>query len=147
MPAGRPLLAVAAALLALTVLTMVMAVFVASPAGNRAMAATTMEAEQRGPCLAPASIMRRNHMEMLKHDRNAAVHDGIRPPHRTLENCVTCHAVADTEGKPVSVEDSRHFCNNCHPQAAVSIDCFSCHRSTPSTGQAAVGPIPGSMAP
>lgn len=142
MPAGRPPPPFTAAAIVLAVL---MAVLVAHPATARAAAAE--QAAERGPCLAPAAIMRRDHMDMLKHDRTAAVHDGIRRPDRALENCVTCHAIAGNDGKPVSHDDSRHFCNSCHPQAAVAIDCFSCHRSTPSAGTAVVQPIRGGTAP
>lgn len=84
-----------------------------------------------GPCVAPRAAMRRMHMEMLKHDRTLTVHQGVRTPERTLEACVTCHAVAGADGKPVTIADDRHFCNSCHGSAAVTIDCFSCHRSTP----------------
>jgi predicted CXXCH cytochrome family protein len=116
------------------------------PAGTPARAVTT-EAAERGPCIASPSVMRRTHMDMLKHDRTAAVHDGIRYPDRALENCIACHAVTGADGKAVTIEDKRHFCNSCHLRAAVSIDCFSCHRSTPAEGDVVVRPTLGSTTP
>jgi hypothetical protein len=118
-------------------------VLAATPPASRAAIGTpdTSTAAVRGPCVAPVSIMRRDHMELLKHDRQATVRDGIRRPDRTLEGCVACHAVAGEDGRPVSIDDSRHFCNVCHLSAAVSIDCFTCHRSTPSAvGAIGAGP-------
>ena len=85
-----------------------------------------------GQCLEPAPVMRRFHMQMLMHDRTATVHQGVRQSGHNLEDCVTCHAVKGEDGKAVTFEDSRHFCSGCHLKVAVSIDCFSCHRSTPS---------------
>ena len=35
------------------------------------------------------------------------------------------------DGKPVGYDDSRHFCESCHYQAAVTIDCFECHNPKP----------------
>jgi hypothetical protein len=44
---------------------------------------------------------------------------------------VSCHAVKGADGAPVSYADENHFCRSCHSYAAVSIDCFECHKSTP----------------
>lgn len=95
-----------------------------------ALPATTTAAAQ-GPCLLPASEIRRVHMDLLRHERRAAVREGLRNPEARVERCVSCHVVRDAAGAPVSVADSRHFCRSCHDQVAVRIDCFSCHRSTP----------------
>ena len=82
-------------------------------------------------CLADPAVMRRNHMDMLAHDRDAAAREGIRRPGHGLANCVTCHVVRDARGAAVDAADPRHFCTSCHLSAAVSVDCFSCHRATP----------------
>ena len=95
----------------------------------------------QGPCLLPAPQMRRSHMDLLYHERALAVRQGIRNPDARLERCVTCHVVRDASATPVSFEDRRHFCRTCHDQAAVGIDCFSCHRSTPAT-PVAIGGTP-----
>jgi len=76
--------------------------------------------------------MRRHHMEMMKHDRDDVVHEGDRTPHASIGECFDCHTVRDEAGTPVTVADERHFCRACHDFAAVKIDCFDCHRSTPS---------------
>ena len=86
---------------------------------------------QGGPCVASVDEMRRNHMNLLKHERDAAVHLGERKTKAQLENCLTCHAVNGANGKPVSYDDSRHFCRTCHDYAAVAVDCFQCHASVP----------------
>ncbi len=80
-------------------------------------------------CVADPAFMRRNHMSMLKHDRDLTVHDGNRAPQASLKECISCHAVKGDEGKPVTAADPRHFCRACHDYAAVKIDCFECHAS------------------
>jgi hypothetical protein len=39
--------------------------------------------------------------------------------------------VTGKDGKAVSVESKDHFCASCHSYAAVRVDCFECHASTP----------------
>ena len=90
-----------------------------------------------GQCVADRMEMRRNHMERLKHTRDATVRQGVRTAGQGLDGCVTCHAVKDERGAAVTVADERHFCNSCHTSAAVRIDCFTCHSSPP--GQGAMG--------
>jgi predicted CXXCH cytochrome family protein len=82
-------------------------------------------------CVRDTDFMRRYHMTMLKQQRDATVHLGIRTKQFSLANCVTCHAVAGADGKPVSYDDPKHFCGSCHRRAAVTIDCFECHASRP----------------
>ena len=77
------------------------------------------------------AFMRRYHMTMMRHDRDLTMYDGIRPAESSLGQCFDCHAVRDDAGTPVTVADERHFCRVCHDFAAVRIDCFDCHRSTP----------------
>ena len=82
-------------------------------------------------CPAAPAVMRREHMDILAHDRSAAVREGIRLPGHGLDDCITCHAVRDAGGAAVDAGDPRHFCTACHVKVAVSVDCFGCHRATP----------------
>jgi len=74
---------------------------------------------------------RRNHMVMMKHDRDLTMYNGDRAVAASLGGCFDCHAVKDEAGQPVTYQDARHFCRSCHDYAAVRVDCFMCHRSTP----------------
>ena len=76
---------------------------------------------------------RKNHMVLLRHDRDLTLREGEREDiQASLQTCFDCHTVKDEAGAPVPVEDERHFCRVCHDYAAVKPDCFTCHRSTPS---------------
>ncbi|MCB1333384.1 MAG: hypothetical protein KDK26_06985 [Roseivivax sp.] len=77
------------------------------------------------------AYMRRWHMSMMKHDRDLTMYDGERGVNASIGECFECHAVKDEAGQPVTVADERHFCRSCHDYAAVKVDCFDCHRSTP----------------
>ena len=91
-------------------------------------------------CVEDTSFMRRNHMEMLKHQRDDTMHNGIRTERFSLTGCMNCHAYVNDQ--PVSIKDERHFCNACHKYAAVKIDCFECHSSTPRATTASAEPHP-----
>jgi len=82
-------------------------------------------------CVAETSFMRRNHMDLLQHDRDKTVRHGQRDVDYSLKECIACHAVDGKDGKPVSVESPKHFCRACHDYAAVTVDCFQCHTSKP----------------
>ncbi|MEZ5840741.1 MAG: hypothetical protein R3D02_10075 [Hyphomicrobiales bacterium] len=82
-------------------------------------------------CVADTAFMRRNHMTMLKHQRDETMHEGIRTKQFSLKECIACHEVSGPDAKPVTIESPDHFCRSCHDYAAVSIDCFECHASTP----------------
>ena len=75
--------------------------------------------------------MRKQHMEMMKHDRDSTMYEGDRDVKASLSECFECHAVKDDRGTPVTYADDKHFCRVCHDFAAVKVDCFMCHRSTP----------------
>jgi len=82
---------------------------------------TTAKGEQ---CVENTAFMRRNHMQLLKHQRDETVHRGIRTERHSLKNCLSCHAPE----KPVAEEtDQQHFCQSCHSYAGVRLDCFECH--------------------
>ncbi len=80
--------------------------------------------ENPGKCIAPADEMRRNHMEMLKHQRDRTLRAGIRGEPASLNACIDCHASKKTG----SVLGEGGFCQSCHAYAAVTLDCFECHQ-------------------
>jgi hypothetical protein len=82
-------------------------------------------------CVLPTAEMRRNHMKYILHQRHETMHEGIRTPQFSLKGCINCHAVKGDDGKFVTIESPKHFCNSCHRYAAVHIDCFECHASVP----------------
>ena len=91
------------------------------------VAQPTIIIEKEGECVEPEDDIRRNHMKYLLHQRDETMHLGIRTKHYSLKNCINCHANSKTN----SVLGKDGFCVSCHSYAAVSIDCFSCHSSSP----------------
>ncbi len=79
-------------------------------------------------CVAPPEVMRREHPNLLKHQRDVTVHRGVRQARDSLQGCVGCHASAATGSVAQAKTD---FCSSCHAYAAVQIDCFECHASRP----------------
>ena len=77
------------------------------------------------------AFMRANHMKMLLHDRNLTMRLGDRDVEASLKACVTCHAQTGPDAVPIPVNEEGQFCAACHEFAAVRIDCFQCHRTTP----------------
>lgn len=82
-------------------------------------------------CVADTDFMRRNHPELLEHQRGDTVRLGIRGAKFSLRGCVECHAVPGPDGRAISVAAPGQFCSACHEYAAVKIDCFECHASKP----------------
>jgi hypothetical protein len=82
-------------------------------------------------CVEPTDVMRKDHMQFLLHQRDDTVHEGIRTKTHSLKGCIDCHAARDEQGKPVPVNAPGQFCQSCHSYAAVKLDCFSCHATTP----------------
>jgi hypothetical protein len=89
------------------------------------------EARPGTQCIAPPQKMRREHMSMLRHQRDDTVRGGIRGAQASLKGCVDCHAGAATRSVSRSAGD---FCVSCHEYAAVKIDCFECHAGSPPSG-------------
>lgn len=89
------------------------------------------KADKMEQCVAPTQDMRRNHFEMIKHQRDLTVRQGIRKTDDSLAGCVDCHARKDAAGTAVAVHSEGQFCAGCHEYTAVSIDCFSCHSAVP----------------
>jgi hypothetical protein len=84
-------------------------------------------------CVEDPVQMRRHHMELLKHQRDATVHGGIRGAKHSLKDCVACHATSPSRSVAAAPGD---FCVACHQYAAVKIDCFECHTGKPATAVA-----------
>lgn len=85
-------------------------------------------------CVEDTDFMRRNHMELLKHQRDETMLKGVRSEQYSLKECLNCHAVYGPDAIPVTVASPSHFCRSCHDYAAVNIDCFQCHASRPESG-------------
>ena len=86
-----------------------------------------IEIDKPGKCVEDTATMRREHPDMLKHQRDQTMREGIRTRRHSLKECVECHASAKTG----SVLGEKGFCQSCHDYASVRIDCFSCHASKP----------------
>ncbi len=88
-------------------------------------------------CVLPSDEMRRMHPDLLKHDRILTHREGVRaqsdgkPLAGSLKGCINCHAIKDDNGQFVRIDNKQHFCVSCHQYAAVTIDCFQCHRDIP----------------
>ncbi len=79
-----------------------------------------------GQCVRDTQWMRKNHMHLLRHQRDETVRKGIREEQDGLKNCVECHASL-SDNSVLARDDS--FCVGCHRYEAVKIDCFECHAS------------------
>lgn len=131
MPRGRYIraLVVAPAVFAAAFLAMA-----AAAAENDGAGRVPMPSISRGngeKCVADTDFMRRNHMELLLHQRDRTMREGVRTKQYSLRECVACHAVPGPDARPVTAASPKHFCRACHDYAAVSIDCFECHASRP----------------
>ena len=116
------------------IFVLVLAGVLLSPAPGRAAGGVPLPAIATGngeDCVEDPQVMRRWHMELLRHQRDETVRRGIRTKKYSLKECIACHAVKDAGGVPVTADDPRHFCRACHDYAAVRIDCFDCHASRP----------------
>jgi len=89
------------------------------------------KAAKLSQCVEPTDFMRRNHMELIKHQRDETVHEGIRATSHSLAGCIDCHVQYDAQLQAVGVNASGQFCAGCHQYAAVSLDCFQCHATVP----------------
>lgn len=104
--------------------------------GTRA-AKPVIEIANPGKCVAPTEEMRRNHMEMLKHQRDRTLRQGIRGEPASLNACIECHA-SKTNGSVLG--SNENFCQACHSYVAVKLDCWDCHQ--PRAGFKAAGARP-----
>jgi hypothetical protein len=81
-----------------------------------------------GNCVEDPAFMRRNHMELLKHQRDDTLRGGVRTGKYSLRTCIECHASQSTASV---ISEKTNFCQSCHSYTAVRIDCFECHASKP----------------
>ena len=86
-----------------------------------------IEIDKPGKCVEDTPTMRREHPDMLKHQRDQTMREGIRTRKHSLKECVECHASTKTG----SVLGAKGFCQSCHDYASVRLDCFGCHASKP----------------
>lgn len=89
------------------------------------------KADRLDACVAPTAFMRRAHFELIKHQRDITVHQGIRKTDNSLAGCVDCHVRKDVQGSHVAVNAPGEFCSACHEYAGASLDCFTCHATKP----------------
>ena len=82
-------------------------------------------------CVEPIEIMRRDHFEFIKHQRDQTVYHGIRGTRHSLAGCIDCHASKSADGEFLPINAEGQFCQTCHTYAAVKIDCFTCHATVP----------------
>ncbi|NDU87741.1 MAG: hypothetical protein G3I09_06160 [Ferrovum sp.] len=90
---------------------------------------------QGGHCVADPLYMRLNHMNLLIHQRDQTVRQGIRGGPYSLAVCVDCHA---SKVNHSVLGTSRNFCQGCHEYVSVRIDCFECHSSEPRNTKAMI---------
>jgi len=109
----------------------VVAVAVDEDSATRGVPYPDIARGQGDSCVEDTEFMRRNHMNLLKHQRDDTMREGIRTKQHSLKECVSCHAVQDADTRAVTVASPKHFCRSCHDYAAVQIDCFQCHASRP----------------
>jgi hypothetical protein len=103
------------------------ALFAAFGAAVAAGAPPQLDKARAGPCVQDPKVMRTTHMNLLQHDRDGTVRQGIRDRKTSLAGCVDCHA-SRADGRVIGSD--RHFCQGCHTYVAVKLDCFECHAST-----------------
>ncbi len=104
----------------------------------------TVKIEKGEKCVEPTDEMRRNHMNMILHQRDETMRRGIRTTRHSLKGCIECHASPTTH----SVIGKDGFCESCHTYAAVRIDCFECHSASPrqaAGGGKSSAPLPAAM--
>jgi len=98
--------------------------FVIAPAWAGGSIAPKPDIGKGGQCVEDPQWMRKNHMHLLKHQRDEAVRKGIRDEKLSLKNCIECHASLKDDSV-IARDDS--FCVACHRYEAVKTDCFECH--------------------
>lgn len=92
----------------------------------------TAKADSLDACVAPTSFMRSRHFDLIKHQRDITVHQGIRKTDNSLHGCIDCHARKDAQGEFVPVDAPGEFCAACHEYTGATLDCFTCHATKPS---------------
>ncbi len=119
----------------LALLTMLGGLALAAQAQGSRVPLPTIEVDKSTQCVAPPEVMRRTHMDMLKHRRDKTVHQGVRGGDQALTRCLECHASRKT-GAAIGSPDA--FCQSCHDYVGVKLDCFDCHQGKPGAAGAAL---------
>jgi hypothetical protein len=94
-------------------------------------------ANKDSKCIAPLGEMRRNHMKMLKHQRELTLREGILGAKVSLRGCIECHANKTNDSV---IGSDKNFCQTCHDYVAVKLDCWECHQ--PKANYQATGAMP-----
>ena len=89
------------------------------------------KADMLEQCVEPTEMMQKDHFDFLYHQRDDTVIDGIRTKQHSLANCVDCHVSYDKSGTAIPINSEGQFCQTCHVETAVNIDCFTCHATVP----------------
>ena len=109
----------------------------AADAAAGRVAKPAISVDRSTQCIDTPDVMRRTHMDMLRHQRDRTVRAGVRGEKVHLNGCVECHAGPGTGPAAGSVVGSpQAFCEGCHRYAAVKLDCFECHQSRPASAPA-----------
>ena len=95
----------------------------AAAAGGVAKAQISIE--NPGQCVAPVDVMRRSHMDLLRHQRDKTLRQGERSAKISLNACIECHA---SKSSGTVIGSNENFCQGCHSYVAVKLDCFECHQ-------------------
>lgn len=98
-----------------------------SPVWAADSAVPKLDIGKGGQCVEDTQWMRKNHMHLLKHQRDEALRKGVRDEKVSLKNCIECHA-STKDNSVIARDDS--FCIGCHRYEAVKVDCFECHSGT-----------------
>jgi hypothetical protein len=89
------------------------------------------KADMLEQCVEPTEVMQKEHFGFLYHQRDKTVIKGIRTKDHSLANCIDCHVSYDDNGTALPINSEGQFCQTCHVQTAVNIDCFTCHATVP----------------
>jgi len=111
----------------------------AAPAESTRVPQPKFSVDKSTQCVAPPEVMRRTHMDLLKHRRDRTVHQGVRGGDESLTRCIECHA-SKTSGAAIGAPDA--FCQSCHAYVGVRLDCFECHQGRPATAAKMSGKSP-----
>ncbi|MBC8520331.1 MAG: Hdr-like menaquinol oxidoreductase cytochrome c subunit [Gammaproteobacteria bacterium] len=112
---------------------------IAQSGGDHDGARSSISSNAGDACVRETAWMRRNHMELLQHDRDRTLQLGIRPVEGSIKGCVECHTQQDDHGNSIAINAEDQFCSSCHAFTSVSIDCFECHATKPDQPRIAVG--------
>jgi hypothetical protein len=86
------------------------------------------KSEQIHPDLREIRMM---HPSFLLHKRDKTLRQGVRTRNNSLKGCINCHSATDDKDEYIPINQPEQFCSTCHQKVGTSLDCFSCHRTTP----------------